>query len=143
MNKAGLFMDNQEAAQGWLNYAASDLAAASFLYNGMIPAPIEVICYLCEQSAEKYLKGFLTLQGVQPRKTHDLEDLGTEAAQYFKGFADILDGLSVLTVYGVNVRYPYSIEVTEDDMSRALANAKSIEALTLSQINKVFPTNNQ
>jgi HEPN domain-containing protein len=129
-------MDNRDLAQGWFDYAANDLAAAVYLSEGMNPAPVEVICYLCEQSAEKYLKGFLALNGAVPQKTHDLERLGAAAAEFFKGFDDVADGLSVLTGYGVSVRYPHSLEVTQDDMHRAIANARSIEALTLSRVER-------
>jgi HEPN domain-containing protein len=124
-------MDNGKVAAGWFDYAANDLAAAEYLADGMRPVPIEIVCYLCEQSAEKYLKGFLVLNGVTPRKTHDLEELGIEAARFFKGFEDVADGLSVLTSYGVGVRYPYVLEVSEDDMKRAIANAHSVKAMVL------------
>jgi hypothetical protein len=43
-------MDNREAAQGWFDYAANDLAAAEYLADGMHPVPIEVVCYLCGYS---------------------------------------------------------------------------------------------
>jgi HEPN domain-containing protein len=29
----------------------------------MHPTPVEVICYHCQQSAEKYLKGYIVLHG--------------------------------------------------------------------------------
>jgi hypothetical protein len=45
---------------------------------------------------------------------------------------DTADMLSVLTEYAVHIRYPSEIEISNEDMRRALANAKSIEALTLS-----------
>jgi len=35
-----------------------DLNTAEYLKN-MKPLPIEIICYHCQQSAEKYLKGYL------------------------------------------------------------------------------------
>jgi HEPN domain-containing protein len=125
-------MDNNKAAAVWFNYAANDLAAAEYLADGMRPIPLEVVCYLCEQSAEKYLKGFLVLNGVVPRRTHDLEELGVEAARFFKGFEDVADGLTVLTSYGVGVRYPFGLEISVDDMKRAIANARSVETVTLS-----------
>jgi len=35
-----------------------DLGTAEYLQN-MSPLPLEIICYHCQQSAEKYLKGYL------------------------------------------------------------------------------------
>lgn len=39
----------------WLEFAAMDLDSAQFLL-GMRPVPVEIICYHCEQAAEKLLK---------------------------------------------------------------------------------------
>ena len=39
----------------WLEYSKRDFDSATFLKN-MKPLPCEIICYLCQQSAEKALK---------------------------------------------------------------------------------------
>ena len=51
-------MVNIEESQEWQRIAAMDLSTAEYLL-GMSPLPIEIICYHCQQSAEKYLKGYL------------------------------------------------------------------------------------
>jgi len=59
--KSGLFyMDNKTGAQGWLNLAVMDMRRAEYLTT-MKPVPVEIICYYCHQSVEKYLKGYLVL----------------------------------------------------------------------------------
>lgn len=55
-------MDNKDVAEEWFKVAETDLASAEYL-QGMRPIPIEVICYHCQQSAEKHMKGFLALKG--------------------------------------------------------------------------------
>jgi len=55
-------MNNSEIAQEWFRYAAKDLQSAIYL-QGMNPIPIEIVCYHCQQSAEKYLKGYIALNG--------------------------------------------------------------------------------
>ncbi|GHV89556.1 hypothetical protein AGMMS50268_00590 [Spirochaetia bacterium] len=45
-------MDNLEAAKEWLAYAENDFGSAEYLL-GRRPLPLEVICFLCQQSAEK------------------------------------------------------------------------------------------
>lgn len=55
-------MDNREVAKEWFQFAKLDLESAKFLTN-MHSIPIEIICYHCEQSAEKYLKGYMALNG--------------------------------------------------------------------------------
>jgi hypothetical protein len=37
------------------------------------PLPSEIICYHCQQSAEKFLKAVLVMQGIRPPKTYDLD----------------------------------------------------------------------
>lgn len=58
----------------WLEFAAMDLDSAQFLL-GMRPVPVEIICYHCEQAAEKLLKAVLVAVDVEPPKTHDLIQL--------------------------------------------------------------------
>jgi HEPN domain-containing protein len=47
-------MDNKDIAREWFTIAARDFAAAEYLKN-MHPVPIDIICYHCQQSVEKYL----------------------------------------------------------------------------------------
>ena len=52
-------MNGQETwSSEWLDLAEMDLGAAEYLL-GMRPVPVEIICYHCEQAAEKMLKGTL------------------------------------------------------------------------------------
>jgi HEPN domain-containing protein len=67
-------MDNKDVAKEWFKIAEADLYSAEFLQN-MQSIPIEIICYHCQQSAEKYLKGFLALNGEEIKRTHDLVTL--------------------------------------------------------------------
>jgi len=81
------------------------------------------------------LKGYLVLNDVIPEKTHDLSELGSACAEFSKSFEDVDDMLTTLTEYAVHIRYPSQIEITNDDMKRAIANARSIEAMTRSLSN--------
>ena len=51
----------------WLEFAAMDLTPHSSLL-GMRPVPVEIICYHCEQAAEKLLKAVLVAADVEPPK---------------------------------------------------------------------------
>ena len=55
----------------WLDFAYMDLSAAEHLLT-MRPLPVEIICYHCEQAAEKFLKATLVQFDREPPKTHDL-----------------------------------------------------------------------
>jgi len=76
-------MDKREAAKEWFKIAESDLSSAAFLQE-MRPTPVEIICYHCQQSAEKYLKGFLSLKEEEIQKTHDLVLLSSMSPKNFK-----------------------------------------------------------
>jgi HEPN domain-containing protein len=64
-------MDNRTISKEWFDIADKDLSSAKYLQN-MHPIPIEIICYHCQQSAEKFLKGYLAGNGHKIVKTHDL-----------------------------------------------------------------------
>ena len=49
----------------WLEFAAMDLDSAQFPL-GMRPVPVEIICYHCEQAAEKLLKAVLVAADIAP-----------------------------------------------------------------------------
>lgn len=119
-------MNNKEVANEWFEFAKRDLESARFLMN-MHPMPIEIICYHCQQSAEKYLKGYAALNGSSIAKTHDLVILNKICKNYNKDFITIDDECVELVVYGVQVRYPYELEVNEQDMKFAIECADKIE----------------
>lgn len=118
-------MDNLTSAKEWLRFAKMDLMSAEYLIK-MHPVPIEIICYHCQQSAEKYLKGYLILHGMNPPKTHDLNQLHKLCSNISDSFVDIADQCSDLTAYGVQPRYPMQLTLEERDMQEALESAKAI-----------------
>jgi len=120
-------MDNKDVAKEWFDIADKDLASARFLQK-MRPIPHEIICYHCQQAAEKYLKGFLVLQGDQIMKTHDLTLLNETCSNFDKDFKTVADDCLMLTDYGINVRYPFPLEITETDVELAIASAGKIKA---------------
>lgn len=129
-------MDNEDIAKEWFKVAETDLSSAEFLKN-MIPVPIEIVCYHCQQSAEKYLKGFLALKGDEIKRTHDLILLNNECRQHDTDFEAIGEGCLLLTDYGVNVRYPFPMDVNESDMQIAVKSAHKIKDHVLAKSNIV------
>jgi HEPN domain-containing protein len=108
-----------------LSFAETDLGSAEYL-QGRRPLPVEVICYLCQQSAEKSLKGFLALRGIQPPRIHKLDELCRLCKDYLADFQDILMPCNLLNRYGVQPRYPREITIEPEDMAEALKYAKTI-----------------
>lgn len=123
-------MDNLKIANEWFTIADMDLSSAKYLQN-MKPTPIEIICYHCQQSAEKYLKGYLALNSHEILKTHDLILLNKLCCEYDKDFEIIGNECLRLTDYGVVVRYPYPLDLNVADMTLAIKDAENIKNFTL------------
>ena len=58
----------------WYNMAAMDLGVASHLDATYHPKPLEIICYHCQQAAEKAIKALIVYYGAEGGmpKLHDL-----------------------------------------------------------------------
>ena len=113
--------------QEWLTYASHDLQAAKFL-QAMKPLPVEIICYHCEQSAEKAIKAIIVFKGEQgglPKK-HELIFLLQQIKNMVSIPDNIYDGAAALTPYGISVRYPNDLELLEEDAALALKYAEEI-----------------
>ena len=61
--------------QKWLELAEGDHKTALFLLRESDPLNGPYIAFHAQQSAEKYLKGWLVLNGDEPPYTHDLNIL--------------------------------------------------------------------
>lgn len=110
----------------WLEFACMDLGAAEYLLT-MYPLPIEIICYHCEQAAEKFLKATLVQFDKEPPKTHDLIQLCKLCCEIDAEFAQIADACIELTPYGVQVRYPSNLELDETDAACALKECRLVQ----------------
>lgn len=118
-------MNRHESAKEWFDIAETDLLSAEFLQN-MHPVPVEIICYHCQQSAEKYLKGYLSLHGKQITRSHDLVLLNSMCCEIDEVFEEINEDCLMLTDFSVTVRYPFHLDLDEHDMVAALEQSKRI-----------------
>lgn len=126
-------MNNKDIANEWFNFAENDLKSAKFLLQ-MKPQPLEIICYHCQQSAEKYLKGYIAFKGGELIKTHDLTLLNKVCIEYDGDFQVIMDDTIELIDYGVHVRYPFHLELEEDDARKAIESAEKIQSFILNKV---------
>jgi len=128
-------MGKNEILQQWLNKANDDLRSAEYLSTIRHHTPDEIICYHCQQSAEKYLKGFLFLHDIEPPKTHDLNDLLEMCVAINNNFSVLLLKMSILKIYAITPRYPNELGITSDDMKTAVEYAKDVQEFILKIIN--------
>ena len=96
-----------DKAMTWLHKAENDLLAADNNLNSS-RIPFDVVCFHCQQAAEKLLKALLVFLNMQPPRTHDLLALLQEARTYLATPTPetIENCCVVLNPYAIEIRYP-------------------------------------
>ena len=122
--------------QEWLDKGNNDLRSAEYLSTMQYPTPDEVICYLCQQSAEKYLKSYLVLNDIEPPRIHHLKELLGMCEQLNNNFNVLLPQLDILKVYAVLPRYPNELGITNEHMKVAIKYAKIVQEFVLKAIDE-------
>src|SRR5437588_1438045 len=95
----------KKTTREWVQKAEVDYRAACK------PAPSrppmhDLVCFCCQQSAEKYLKAILDEEGLTVPRTHDLEDLVSLLLPSHPGLSELRRGLKFLIQFAVEARYP-------------------------------------
>lgn len=114
----------------WFEYAKRDLGVAKHLFEHYRPEPYEIICYQCQQAAEKALKALyidLEIPGGIPR-THDLSLLMDQMRHRVEISDPLFDLADELTPYGTAARYPGDLVFDAAETRRALEAAEAIVA---------------
>ena len=109
----------------WFMIADEDFDSAKIL-NGAVRKHKEIICYHCAQSIEKYLKGYLTYNDIIPQKTHNIILLNEICIELDHTFEQIRNECGFLNKFANEVRYPYRIEIKEDDVMYVLNAVEKI-----------------
>lgn len=118
---------HHQKAGEWFKKGDSDLRSAEILIKEEHP-PTDTACFHCQQAAEKYLKGYLTLQKVDFLKSHDLDYLLKLCKESNHKFVDYEEAALVLNKYGIEPRYPADIPVyySVEETKAAIKLAKEI-----------------
>jgi len=112
----------------WFYKADADFDAAKIL-NGAYKKHTEIICYLCAQAAEKYLKGYLVYKNHEIENTHNLPYLNKLCTTYDAQFEETKMECGILNKFNNNIRYPDGIETDENDVALSLKTVEKIIAL--------------
>lgn len=121
---------DKELVDEWLRFANMDLEIAKNSLRTMQPAPLEIICYHCQQAAEKFLKSVIVSYGAEVEKTHDLTKLLDALKEFIDVPEQFLDSAEILTLFGVRARYPLAIDVDESQTKNAIFQAEKIKTWT-------------
>jgi HEPN domain-containing protein len=131
-------MVDKEFVLPWLYKADNDYSTAEYLAQNMYPVPIEIVCFHCQQAAEKYLKCFLVYNDQEPPKIHDLIELIRLCGKINTDFLQLNLKCEYLTPFAVHIRYPSDIDLLNEDMLKALSCAKGIIEFVKSKMPELF-----
>ena len=119
-------MKNESDVREWIRFADMDVLSAKHLNEIQYPKPLEIICYHCQQAAEKMLKALILAYDGELQKTHDLGLLTAELSAFVVFPEDVLNSSDNLTPYGVTIRYPQELKIEEPHVTKALNDMKSV-----------------
>lgn len=109
-----------EAAQASFENGEADLANAYLILNSpQAEGLFGIACFHCHQAVEKYLKGFLLLNGQRPPLIHDLKLLLDRCIKFYKDLSKFDGDCRDLNPYYVETRYEPSVP---GDFSKAEAS---------------------
>ncbi|ASB48858.1 HEPN domain-containing protein [Alkalitalea saponilacus] len=103
--------DTIDFIKQWLLKANEDLLVVEKLTEFEIIATSSV-CFHCQQAVEKFLKAFLIANGVDIKKTHNIEFLLSECSEIDKDFVEI--DPKELSEFGVDARYPGDMYIPDE-----------------------------
>lgn len=116
----------QILAKEWFDAAKSDFQYAEIGLKEETIFP--QIAFLSQQIAEKYLKGFLILHGIEPPRIHELPKLLDECIKVNPSLENLRDSCELLTGFYVESRYPPDIpDYTKEEILEAFEKGKVIK----------------
>ena len=119
----------------WIAKAEEDIQTVEILIKEE-KYPPSVVCFHCQQSAEKYLKAYLTAYNVELPKIHDLVEILEKLCYPINNdFEQIKEDALQLTDYGVAPRYPdYLFEPSIKDAEEAYHSALKIKEFVIARL---------
>lgn len=108
----------------WVEKAEGDRKVARREMRSRQPV-WDVVCFLAQQCAEKYLKAFMEERKQAFRKTHDLTVLLSSCTDDFPELDAIRGELARLSTYGIAARYP-GVRADRKASRSALATAEKV-----------------
>jgi HEPN domain-containing protein len=133
-------MTNKVLKEQMLVIAKDDLESAQTLFEHTYPKKLAIICYHCQQCAEKAMKSYLHCKEVDPPKSHDLNLLCALCTEQDPSFSTIAPLCTKLTVYGSASRYPSERELDETIATTNITRARQIYGFCESKITAETPS---
>jgi HEPN domain-containing protein len=126
----------RKQALEWFERGSHDIETAQLLYDER--GYTDSIAYHIQQAVEKYLKGYLVLNGKKPPRIHELDTLLNHIVLFDESFDSFFDLCEKASRYYLEERYPPGpiVEYTYDEIKTDLENAWEL-------INKVHSKSGQ
>ena len=94
----------KKQAQEWFERGRHDIETAQLLYDEQ--GYTDSIAYHIQQAVEKYLKGYLVLNGMKPPRIHELDTLLNHILRFDDRFKSFLELCEKASRYYIEDRYP-------------------------------------
>lgn len=118
----------------WIYEANNDLGLAQFVIdnNGKY---YDLVCFHCQQAAEKFLKAYIIYLRLYYRKVHDLNYLLNVIEKKKKISKSLHKKAEVLNEYSIDSRYPdYWHDPTLEETKECIEYAKSFKKFIYNEI---------
>lgn len=122
----------------WLEFAKEDLRMAEL---ALVEKIYNQTCFHCQQSIEKFLKGYLFAKNKDVPKIHFLDELLSLCIRMDKSFENLREYCSKLDDYYIPTRYPDSLPgmlseglPNEKDAQEAISYTKDIMQFVMEKI---------
>lgn len=112
--------NNLKLANEWFKKAKADI---DFAKIGLKETEhYGQVCFLCQQAAKKYLKGFLEANRIKPPRIHSVATLATKCIKITGKFKNLVPKCKILDRYYIPTRYPVAIGLIfkKEDAQEAL-----------------------
>ncbi len=130
-------MRDPEEVKNWLQKAENDFQGAFDLSRRRKHPLPDLVCFHCQQAAEKYLKALLVFYETSFPKTHDLLMLLTLTQSANPQLTLHREWFEILNPYSVQFRYPGD-ETNKDEALLAIKTVKQIRKFLLNLFPEVM-----
>jgi HEPN domain-containing protein len=120
----------------WVQKAEGDFNTALRELRARRAPNYDASCFHAQQCAEKYLKGFLVSQDIEPPRTHNLVALLKLCVSRDGSFELIRPALELLNIFAVDVRYPGEFS-TREEARDAVNAARQVQEFARSRVKGV------
>ncbi|MCY7273026.1 MAG: HEPN domain-containing protein [Phormidesmis sp. CAN_BIN44] len=122
----------RDLALGWFGKADSDLTTAQVMLGSA--GPYDTACFHAQQAAEKYLKGFLALNGEVIPRIHDLIELNRFCAVLSSNWQVDEQALAELMPFAVEARYDLGFFPDRETAATAVVLAEQVRNCVLAAV---------